>query len=194
MSKIQDLEARVKELYDRKMPGREPWADWLADNHVWVVADNATELAKRFGGNADLARAAALLHDIADVERPRSADDHEERSLEIARQLMQETGYSPEEIKLVVDDAIRLHSCYDDQRPASQEGKILATADAMAHFLTDFYFFAAREMGADGRSLESFEDWVRKKLERDFYAKIHFDEIREQCRSNYECLKRLVKG
>jgi hypothetical protein len=43
------------------------------------------------------------------------------------------------QIELVVDDAIRLHSCYDGNRPASLEGQALAAADALAHLKTDFY-------------------------------------------------------
>lgn len=93
MEQLQKLEAKVKELYNQKDPQRDEWADWLADNHVFVVADFATELAKKHSVNEELARAAALLHDIADVKMKRNNEQPEAESLSIARELMLEVGY-----------------------------------------------------------------------------------------------------
>lgn len=103
MSKIDDLENTVKELYASKNPERDGWADWLADNHVFVVADYATALAKRFGADPDLARASALLHDIADYKMARVNPDHENESLKVARELMVQSGYMDDEVSLVVE-------------------------------------------------------------------------------------------
>lgn len=60
----------------------------------------------------------------------RFADNHEEASLTMARELMQRAGFDETEIRLTVDDAIRLHGCHEGRIPASIEGKVLATADA----------------------------------------------------------------
>src|SRR4051812_48612301 len=128
-SRMQKLEAQVHQLYAAKNPERADWCDWLGDNHVFLVADNATTLAGRFGANEELARAAALLHDIADTQMKRFADNHEEASLQIAREQLQKAGFSIDEIKLIVDDAIRWHSCHDGHVPNSIEGKVLAAAD-----------------------------------------------------------------
>src|SRR3989338_5736911 len=106
MKKIQILENKVRELYENANPNRAEWADWLWENHVLVVADYATELAKRFDANNDLAGTAALLHDIADAKMKRENKYHEEESLQIAREIMKESGFSDEDIRLVVDDAI----------------------------------------------------------------------------------------
>ncbi|HSX15290.1 MAG TPA: HD domain-containing protein [Candidatus Saccharimonadales bacterium] len=147
MTRIQQLEESVRRQYAAKNPNRAEWADWLSENHVLVVANNASQLAKRFGGNEELARAAALLHDVADTVMDRFADEHEEASLEIARKTLRECGFSDADIGLVVDDAIRYHSCHDGRVPQSLEGKILATADSLAHLNTDFYIFATWGMG-----------------------------------------------
>lgn len=190
MNKLANLETAVRELYAAKDPARCDWADWLAVHHVPVVADYATELAKRYGGDNNLARAAALLHDIADVNTDRFDPEHEEKSLEIARELLTKCGYAEAKIQLIVDDAIRYHSCHDGQVPTSLEGKILATADAMAHLKTDFYLFALYQR-SKRESLADFKVWAAKKLERDYHTKIQFDEVKEETGTNYQVLKTL---
>lgn len=189
MTNIQKLEKSVRELYGSKDPKRDEWADWLYKNHIFIVADNAERLAKRFGANPVVARAAGLMHDIADTKMSRFEDNHEETTLDIGRDLMQKAGFSEQEIELVVDDAMRLHSCHDGKVPASMEGKVMAAADSLAHLQTDFYVYAVWAWGQSDRSLSKAKDWARKKIERDFNDKILFDEIREECRAEYEQLK-----
>lgn len=191
MKPIEKLESAVKALYESKNPDREEWADWLADNHVWVVADYATELAKKHGANEDLARAAALLHDGADAIMARDNERHEAESLRMARELMEQAGFTEDEIKLVVDDAIRYHSCHGDERPNSLEGKCLSTADSMAHLKTDFYIHATYEFGRDGRTLDQLKQWVLQKIERDINNKMFFNEVREELLPSYQMLKEL---
>lgn len=191
MERLQRLEEEVRALYQQKNPERAKWADWLADNHVFVVADFATRLAQEHGANKELARAAALLHDIADATMERTNAQHEEESLKIARELMHEVGYKEDEIKLVVDDAIRYHSCHDDERPESIEGQILATADSMAHLKTDFYIYAAWAFGVEQKTLEAVKAWTLKKIERDLNSKMFFDDIRQELVPDYERIKEL---
>ena len=179
---VQQLEHSVSALYAAKNPGRDELCDWLWANHVIVVADNATRLATRFGADRELARAGALLHDIADTKMSCFTPNHGEASLEIARDLMQQAGFNNEDIKIVVNDAIRYHGCHGDEAPASLVGKVLATADALAHLQTDFYIFLVKTMKRD-------KHMILQKIERDFHKKILFDEVREECRSRYEQLK-----
>ena len=190
MTKLDKLEEAVKKLYEAKNPERDGWADWMVDNHVFVVADYATSLANRFGANTDLARAAALLHDIADCNMSRMDPGHEAESLKIARELMIQSGYTEEEISLVVDDAIRYHSCHNGESPESIEGKILATADSKAHLKTNFYIHATWAFGKT-KTLQQLKEWVLKKIERDLNDKVFFDEVREELRPDYEIIKNL---
>jgi putative nucleotidyltransferase with HDIG domain len=191
MERLQKLEEKVKSLYQEKTPNRDDWTDWLADNHVFVVADFATDLALKYNANEELARAAALLHDIADVKMERKNEQHEEESLSIARELMRKTGYKDDEVNLVVDDAIRYHSCHGDERPESVEGKILSTADSMAHLKTDFYIYATWAFGYDHRTLEVVKAWALKKIERDLNNKMFFDDVRQELVPDYERIKEL---
>lgn len=192
MGDIKELEKKIRQLYEKMDPNREDWADWLARNHVFVVADYATELAKRFDADPNLSRAAAMLHDIADVKMSRFDPTHEQACLDIARKLMKESGYSEGEITLVVDDAVQWHSSHTDRWPESLEGKILSTADAMAHLKTDFYIHASWGQGKEGRkSYDENKAWTLKRVETDLNIKIFFDDIREEARPDYELLKDL---
>lgn len=190
MNRIEILEQKVRDLYAQKNIDRAEWADWLADNHVFIVADNASVFAQRFGANEELAKAAALLHDIADATMSRFDENHEAESMKIARKLLQECGYNDQETAIVVDDAIRLHSCHDGNVPTTLEGKVLATADSLAHLQTDFYIYATWIMGKN-TPLDEIKAWVLKKLERDFHNKILFDEVKTEVQQNYEMLKEL---
>lgn len=190
MTRLDELKQKIKTLYQEEQPDRAAWADWLYGNHVLVVTNYAKELAEKYGADAELAQAAALLHDIADYKMKRDNPRHEEESLELARRLMKEHGYSEEDVELTVEDAIRYHSCHGDERPKSKEGLVLATADSLAHLKTDFYLFATHALGQED-SLEEIKEWCLKKLERDFNNKISFDEIREEVRPDYEMLKNL---
>lgn len=191
MSRLDNLWKQVESFYSDKLDGREDWADWLYPNHVVIVTRNAKRIAELKGANVELSQVAALLHDVADFKMKRANPNHEEESLKTAREVMQQNGYSEDEIKLVVDDAIRYHSCHGNERPKSKEGLVLATADSLAHLQTNFYLFAVWEFGKSGRSLDDLKEWVLKKIERDLNNKILFDDIREEARPDYEMIKNL---
>lgn len=188
--RLAKLESRIKELYKSADPGRAAeWADWLVANHVFVVADFAEKVASQKGFDAELARCAGFLHDIADIRMNRGPE-HEQASMDIARQLMQEFGYNDDEISIVVDDALKFHSCHGDERPKTDIGKTLSTADSLAHLTTDFYLFAVY-MFSRKTDFESTKNWAREKIYRDYNVKIAFDDIREKYETDYMILKTL---
>ena len=188
MSRLDKLKQRVKDLYAEKNTDRAEWADWLGEYHVPVVAENADRLAKRFGANPELSQVAGLLHDIADAIMSRFNTNHTTESLRIARELMTDCDYNNDEISLVVDDAMRWHSCRDDNIPRSIEGKVMATADALAHLQTDYYIFATWIKGRS-ESLEQAKSFVLRKIEQDFHQKILFDEVSKEVETDYLMLK-----
>lgn len=192
MSRITKVKQQVDALYQAKNPSRDDWADWLYEKHVFAVSDEAEILAARFGANKDLVMAAGMLHDIADAVMKRFDEKHESQSLVIAREILQKSGFSTEEIQLVVDDAIALHSCRDGKSPSSLEGRMMATADAVVHLKSDFYEIALGKMREEKRPLEKIRAWARKKIEKDFHDKILFEEIKEEVRTDYEKLKETI--
>jgi len=191
MPRIQQLRNKVEELYRARHFARDGWADWMWERHVMVVASHAEKLAERYGANVDLAVAGALLHDIADAVMGRQNPGHKAESERMARELLQECGFSEEETRIVADDAIRFHSCHEE-KPQSLEGKILATADALAHLKTSFYDYGIQAMRERGESSEQIGQWVSEKIERDFYKKIAFEEVREKAKVDYERIKDLL--
>ncbi len=188
MNRLVELKKSVASLYASKLPTRADWADWLYDNHVIVAAEFAEILAKRHGANIELSVAASLLHDVADATMSRFDPTHAKESLKISRKLLNQAGYSDKDMAIVVDDAIRYHSCHDGEMPQSIEGKVLATADSYAHLKTDFYIFAANQLG---KSLEELKNWTLKKIERDINDKCFFDDAREELMPDYLMIKEL---
>ena len=190
MSRIDDVKEKVSELYRARSPHRAEWADWLFENHIFVVAENARRLSDRFGAKEDLAMAAAMLHDVADAVMLREDEKHEEESITIARRILSECAFSEEEISVIVADAIRFHGCHGTNLPQTLEGKVMATADAMAHLQTDFYDYSLRTMQGKEPMTEICE-WALKKIERDYQKKIFFDDIRNEVIKDYERVKLL---
>ena len=108
----------------------------------------------------------------------------------MARELMKKMEYSEDDIRLVVDEAILYHSCHGKERPQSIEGKILATADSLAHLKTDFYIFVPWALGRES-TLEEVKAWVLKKIDRDLNSKVLFDDVREEVLPDYNMIKDL---
>lgn len=187
-SSLDILKGDVAKIYESKMPGRADWADWLYKNHVLIVADYSYKLANKYGADPELSVAAALLHDIADATMKRTDAHHEQASIEMGKDMMVRAGYTENEIKTVIDDAVRYHSCHDGEKPESLEGKILATADSFAHLKTDFYIFAANQLG---KSLDELKEWTLKKIERDLHNKCFFEDERNELLPDYKMIKEL---
>ncbi len=184
MSRIEMVRNEVDKLYQAKNKNRADWADWLYENHVYSVANEAEYLAERFGAKTELVVSAAMLHDIADAVMSRFDQDHEKESLQLARDILVKTGFSVREIEVIVDDAIKLHGCHDGNRPVSLEGKIMATADAVVHLGTNFYEHAVEVMKSD-KTIEEIKKWALPKIDRDFYRKICFEEVRKETEPKY---------
>ncbi len=196
MERYKIVENKVEELYTNGHVSEEwdVWIRWSYPNHVSVVAKNAERLAKQFGGNVDHAVAGALLHDVADVNMERSDPGHEEECERIAEEVLKDAEFSDEEITTIIRDVIAPHSCREIM-PEILEGKILATADAMAHISTDFYFvFAWYHWGnkSDLKNYEEFRIWVLERMEKDFHRKIFFPEIAEEIKPFYETIKTML--
>lgn len=188
--RLTTLASRVSELYLTKHPSRCEWADWLYPNHVLIVQQYAKTLAETYHANEELTQASALLHDIADAITERNNPKHARMSADIAIELLTQTGYTENEIQIIVHDALRFHSCHGREKPKTKEGKILATADALAHLQTDFYLYALWALSKT-KSLAEIKAWTLTKLERDYHKKIFFEDVRKQTKAVYTLLKQL---
>ena len=192
MNRLEKLKNKVETLYDKKENTRDEWADWLYKNHIFLVAKYSKQLAKRYGVNSDLAFAASMLHDIADAVMQRENPRHEEKSNKIAEEFLKECDFTKEEIKIIVGDIIKFHGCKNGEVPKTLEGKIMASADAMAHLKSNFYDFAL-EIKQKDENLNEIKNWALFKIERDYHKKIFFDEIRNEVKNDYERVQELFR-
>lgn len=172
----------------------EKFGQWMWKNHVPFVAHKAEELATTYGANTDWAVAGAWLHDFGDAFVYRFDEKHEALSEDKAREVLTDAGYSLEESSEVIENIIAPHSCKEGFFPQTLEGKVLATADALAHLSTDFYVQFTWLHIPEGKTYEEFLIWVEEKLDRDFNSKIFFDEVKEQIRPRYEALREVFIG
>ncbi len=189
-SRLKKLEAKVRALYEKKSPRRADWADALYQYHVFVTVKYAAKLAKRYKVDAELAQAGAMLHDIADAVMKRFESGHHEKSLEIAKKFLKECGYSQEEIAILVDDALPNHDC-KNAFPKTDVGKILSTADAVAHFDPDYTLYHFCASFRDGMSFDETKARAAKKLDKDYKIKILYPEVKKEVKKQYETLKKL---
>ena len=187
---LHKLRELVRGLYEAKNVNRSDWADWMYQNHIFVVADYARELSDTLRAQKDIAVAAALLHDIADAVMKREDKNHGRKSLEIAKRFLQEAEFSKKEIEIITKDILPRHGCHNGECPKSLEGKIMATADALAHLKTDFYKFAKQEFLKSGVGLDKYYKWMLPKVKRDFEQKICFDKLRTEVGEKYRDLVR----
>jgi putative nucleotidyltransferase with HDIG domain len=188
MQKLDILRQNVEDLYTSNNPDADVWIDWSYPNHVLFVADLTGKIAAAQHANAELAVAGALLHDVADAVMSRRNPEHEAKSLALADEILRKCGFSEDETTFVVREIIKPHSC-KKLMPTSLEGKVMATADGAAHFLTDFYpLFCWRHYGPQD-DYEAFKAWMRGKIEKDFTKKLFFDDIKQQVLPHYEALK-----
>lgn len=185
--RLKQLFSETKFLY---INSTRPLASWLWNSHLSHVYKHALNLSEKYGATTDLAAAGALLHDLGDVWLERTAPSFEVTTETEIRRVLEESGYALPEVERILADVIAPHSCYPGYFPTSLEGKVLATADALAHLLTDFYE-EARQRGLPSHAFSgSFNDWAREKIERDFNSKIFFDEVKKEVEPRY---RELVK-
>jgi len=193
MNRLENLKKKVSDLYLSKNDSRDSWADWLYENHIFLVSDKAGELADKYGANREIAVASAMLHDIADAVMSRFTELHEEESFKIAKSFLKNSCFSDEEIAVIVDDAMKFHSCRDGNIPNTLEGKVMATADAVIHLSSNFYEHAILEKKKDGMTIPEISLWAIPKIERDFNIKIFFEDERKEMFPYYEKQKSLFQ-
>lgn len=168
---------------------KEDFAQWIWTNHLPLVANKAKELSQKYATDPDITVAAAWLHDFGDVFTNRHADNHEELSNNEAIKVLQKCEYTTKEISYIMEEVIAPHSCKDGYLPKTIEGKILATADSLAHLNSDFYLQFAWKHLPENKNYQEYLMWVAEKLERDFHIKIFFEDERKLAQNKYESLK-----
>lgn len=192
MDKLEKVREEVKALHEKSTV--ESMRTWFYDNHILVVAKYAREISLKAGANPETAVLASLLHDIARTQNVMDEPDLMNESLKMSEEILKRNGY-PGKVFENVRQAILFHGCHA-QLPQTEEGKVMATADALAHLMTDFYpvMMFNRWVGRIPNDFEAYRNWTLSKAKRDFEKKIFYGEYRKLAEKRYESLKLLFSN
>lgn len=165
---------------------------WMWQNHVQWVANKAKELAEKYEADAEKAYCAALLHDLADCQYERGHEEFSKWSEAKGKELLAGAGFSGNEANEIVEVIIRPHSCRPGNLPTTQEGRVLATADAMFHLQTNFFpLLCYMHRPEHTKTYGDWQDWFNEKIIRDYGVKIFFEDERAEAKEDYEALLRV---
>jgi len=189
IKKIEKLEEEVKDLHLKpKQKNHSATKKDIVETYrlFWVihlkpVISISKELAKKYNADLEIVWLSAIFHDIARLD---DLEPHDKISSEKAYNMLLGKGFSKQIVE-EVKNTILTHRC-KKYKPETLEQKILATADAMNHLNSPFYFWFI------WISRKSFKEQLEnglKKLERDYNEKIFFEEEKESVKKEYEILK-----
>ncbi|MFZ5365465.1 MAG: HD domain-containing protein [Patescibacteria group bacterium] len=127
------------------------------------------------------------LHDLQYIHGIKG--DHGKVGAAEAVKVMKRYNYPAKTIEQV-KEIILSHSCDTGPMPKTLEGKILASADAMSHYINDFYFAIAV---TGERDLKTFKKWALKKLDKDYNKKIFFGFAKKMIAGRHQTLMDVFK-
>ncbi len=158
------------------------------DYHIILVIKYAKQLAEILKVDKDIVELAALLHDIGTIRVGR--ENHEITGQEQAKKILQELYYDKKIIEEITY-CIATHRGDLNNPPKTLYAKIIANADAMAHFdaIPRFIYWKAK----DGKTFKYTIQYIEDKVERNWDKKITIPEAREIVREKYEALTLIIK-
>lgn len=186
--KIKKLQNKVKRMYyepknsDRIEPYRKQMIRDFWDHHVKLVVAEGRKMAKKYKADENIVWLGALLHDISLIHDEKL---HDELSAQEAGEILEKAGFDQDTIQKVKN--IALTHRVKKYPPKTKEEKIVATVDALNHFMPSFYLGIAVIAG------EEYNDLMRKnmeKLERDYEQKIFFKAERADVRKRLADFKK----
>ena len=129
------VRARQQETY-LKHPDRAGLDRHLVDSdyrwqHTLRVAQWGKFIAEAEGAEVELVVAACLLHDVASFDVMPNDNDHGRVGAQIARPLLNETGYTPEQVENICT-SVAEHADVAD--PSTLEARVVTDADNVDRF------------------------------------------------------------
>ncbi|WP_327052396.1 HD domain-containing protein [Halomicrococcus gelatinilyticus] len=159
--------------------GRMRWYPWhSADyryNHILNVVDLAETIASREGADVDVARVAALFHDIAKLDADQEV--HAEEGARVAREYLESHGDFPESFIDEVCKSIEDHSYQGDISSLSKETRCLIEADMLDKVGANGTALMLLRMGYEARTHMAAAEMVDRVLQRgkDAAARVESD-------------------
>jgi uncharacterized protein len=161
-------------------------ADWKY--HIVPVVKYAKKLAKILNANEEVVELAALLHDIGRLRF--GGENHDVTGIPEAEKILAEHN-APQEVIDEVKHCIESHRGSKDIPPKTTIARIIANADAMAHFdiLPVFFYWRSKKQTFD----EAFK-WVDDKIDRDWNKKLTLPEARKMMDDKYKAIKLVLNS
>lgn len=131
MSRVKDLQKQVHKVL-KGMDDNQKRASAIA--HLHGVSLAAVMIAKKRGGDAELAAMAGLLHDLY-AYKSGSYEDHARKGAEYAEEVLADLGITSEKETDIICSAIRHHDSKAEVHSPMDE--ILKDADVIHHSLGD---------------------------------------------------------
>ncbi len=188
-SKIKKLEEEIKNLHYNPQIVKHGFSDletkeffntfW--DIHIKPVIEYSKQMAEKYKADIEAVWLGAILHDIA---RLNDEEPHDEIGSEKACKMLIEKGFD-KKLAEKVKSIILTHRCRK-YPPETLEQKILASADAMAHFLPPFYLWIGKY---SNKKFAEITEGNLRKIERDYNEKIFFEDEKKIVEEQYKILK-----
>jgi len=164
--------------------------DWFLSEHLLVVEQLAHWLCDEIPeADRDSVILSVWFHDkgrLVGID-----DGHDVYGKKAAKERLSKTKLSLEKIELIANACLSHRA--EEIQPESLEAKILATVDAMSHFISPNFYFRVFEHYRKLKSFEETLDIIKKKLDRDYQQKILFDQAKEKIKPTYEAWKVVLK-
>ena len=157
--------------------------------HLLPVVEYAAKLAEICDVDKEVVELSAWLHDIGRIKF--GARNHELTGAAEAERILKQFGYSDEIIEQV-KHCILAHRGSGSIQPQTMEAKVVATADALAHF--DMFLPLLTAMGKRGKGKDDkrIYRWVYEKMERDWNKKILIPAAMEIAEEKYRAIELLL--
>lgn len=157
--------------------------------HLLPVVEYAAKLAEICDVNQEVVELSAWLHDIGRIKF--GARNHELTGAAEAERILKQFGYS-DEIIAQVKHCILAHRGSGSIQPQTMEAKVVATADALAHF--DMFLPLLTAIGKRGKAKDDkiIYRWIYEKMERDWNKKILIPEAMEIAEEKYRAIELLL--
>lgn len=134
------------------------------NEHIKFVFDEALELAKKYNADIEIVSIAALLHDIALIEKVGDRKDHHINGKILAEKYLDSLEYP-------IDKKERVLNCIYNHRSAKNATNIeeicVCDADVLAHFDNIPMLFNSAFLRYN-ISLSEIRKWMKEGLEKEF--------------------------
>lgn len=177
MNKIREVRKLVKSKFKEH--------DWKY--HIVPVVKYAKKLAKEYKVDEEVVELAALLHDIGRVSIKHD-EDHHVVGVPEAERVLRKFNY-PEKVIEEVKHCVASHRTSKGPEPKTMIAKIIANADAMAHFDILPVFFHWRHKRY---KFEENVKWADNKIKKDWQKKLTLPRARNLVEKKYKAIRLLL--